>query len=172
MCKYYPEMDTDTKRLNRIRQAAFNEALRSDIQIQHGAVITKGSKIVARGCNHSRSSFLNKKRLCVHAEMDAAQQLIKTLFHRNTMKPDKRISKYIVWVIRLGTYENGETCFRNSKPCDDCLTLMNHLGFKKVGFTDDNGDITINSIENLMEKSKDYFTTAHRYFKKICNTYH
>ena len=85
--------------MNRIRQAAFHEALKSDIHIQHGAIITKGSKIVIRGFNKVRTSFLNKKRLCVHAEMYVTQQLIKTQFHRNSMKPDKKFSKYIIWVI-------------------------------------------------------------------------
>ena len=158
----------ETKRMNRIRQAAFHEALKSDIHIQHGAIITKGSKIVIRGFNQARTCFLNKKRLCVHAEMDVTQQLIKTQFHRNSMKPDKKFAKYIIWVIRLGTTDTGEHCIRNSKPCDDCLDLMKQLGFKKVGFSNEDGEMCIDSIENLIKNSKNYYSDAHRFYKTIC----
>lgn len=155
---------------NHVIQAAYDEALKSNLHIQHGAVITKGSKIITRGRNNSRTTFLNKKRLCCHAEIDAVQQLIKTQFHSNSMKPNSKFSKYIVWVIRLGANEDGEHIFRNSCPCDDCLALLNHLGFKRVGFSNCNGEIEMDTIQNLIEKSDNYITHAHKTFRKIASS--
>jgi len=161
-----------TKRESRIINGAFGEALKSGIQQQHGAIITKSSKIIVRGYNQNRTTFLNKKRLCVHAEMDVVQQLIKKYFHRNSMKPDKRFRKYIVWVIRLGGEDkNGCPSLRGSSPCGDCLRLLNHLGFRKIGYSDDDGNIKIDTISNLINNSEDYFSTAHRYFRKISSHY-
>jgi len=159
-----------SKRETRIIDGAFQEALKSEIHHQHGAVITKSgsSKIIIRGYNQNRSSFLGKKRMCTHAEMDVVQKLIKIYFHRNSMKPDKKFRKYIVWVIRLGM--DGKT-IKSSIPCDDCLSLLNHLGFKKIGFSDCNGRIQIDTIANLIYKSADYISVAHRYLKIICPYY-
>jgi tRNA(Arg) A34 adenosine deaminase TadA len=157
-------------RFTRVIHAAYHEALKSDLHIQHGAVVTKGSKIVSRGRNNDRTSFLNRKRLCCHAEIDAVQQLIKTQFHSNSMKPNEKFSKYIVWVIRLGSDGKGNRILRQSQPCDDCLSLLDHLGFKRVGFSNCDGEIEMDTIQNLIEKSKVYTTHAHKTFMKIASS--
>lgn len=157
-------------RYERVIQAAYEQALQSKLHIQHGAVITKGSKIITRGRNNSRTTFLNKKRLCCHAEVDAIQHLIKTYFHSNSMKPNDKYSKYIVWVIRLGSDHNGNHILRQSHPCDDCLQFLNHLGFKRVGFSNHNGEMELDSVQNLIEKSKEYTTHAQKTYRKIASS--
>ena len=148
-------------------QAAYDEALKSTLHIQHGAVITKGSKIITRGRNNSRTTFLHRKRLCCHAEIDAVQQLIKTQFHSNSTKPNSKFAKYVVWVVRLGYDENGKHVFRQSCHCDDCLFILNHLGFKKVGYSNDDGVMIVDTIQNLQNTSKNYLTHAQKTFRKI-----
>lgn len=45
------------KRADRMRNAATQEALRSTMRYRHGAIITKGGKILAQGHNHVRTGF-------------------------------------------------------------------------------------------------------------------
>lgn len=40
-----------------MRNAATQEALRSNMRYRHGAVITKGGKILGQGHNHIRTGF-------------------------------------------------------------------------------------------------------------------
>ncbi|PWN53340.1 hypothetical protein IE53DRAFT_377410 [Violaceomyces palustris] len=47
----------NNKRSDRMLNAATNEALRSAMRYRHGAVITKGGKILAMGHNHVRTGF-------------------------------------------------------------------------------------------------------------------
>ena len=46
-----------SKRADRMRNAAAEEALRSAMRFRHGAVITKGGKVLGRGHNHVRTGF-------------------------------------------------------------------------------------------------------------------
>lgn len=45
------------KRGDKMRNAATQEALRSPMRYRHGAIVTKGGKIIARGHNHIRTGF-------------------------------------------------------------------------------------------------------------------
>ncbi|PWN91138.1 hypothetical protein FA10DRAFT_265016 [Acaromyces ingoldii] len=50
-------MSFSNKRADRILSAATNEAVRSEQRSRHGAIITKGGKILAAGHNHIRPGF-------------------------------------------------------------------------------------------------------------------
>lgn len=45
------------KRGDKMRNAATNEAMRSTMRYRHGAIITKGGKILSQGHNHVRTGF-------------------------------------------------------------------------------------------------------------------
>ncbi len=36
-----------------------------------------------------------------------------------------------------------------SKPCQKCIDTLRGLGIKKIGYSDINGDIVVNKIENM-----------------------
>lgn len=46
-----------SNRADKMRNAAYQEALRSAMRFRHGAIITKGGKILACGHNHIRTGF-------------------------------------------------------------------------------------------------------------------
>ncbi|WFD33568.1 hypothetical protein MCUN1_000381 [Malassezia cuniculi] len=46
-----------SNRADKMRNAAAQEALRSAMRYRHGAVITKGGKIISQGHNHVRTGF-------------------------------------------------------------------------------------------------------------------
>ena len=70
-------------RIERFRSAAIEQALLSESKFKHGAIVTKGNKIYASGFNNPRTSFLNKKDCCQHAEMAAATQFINKIVRRH-----------------------------------------------------------------------------------------
>ena len=45
------------KRGDKMRNAAMQEAMRSTMRYRHGAIITKGGKILSQGHNHVRTGF-------------------------------------------------------------------------------------------------------------------
>ena len=71
----------------RLQNIALQEAMKSECNYKHGAIITKNGKILARGCNTHRTKFLDKLDYCQHAEMAAI-----TRFISNTVK--KKESKF------------------------------------------------------------------------------
>ena len=57
------------------------------------------------------------------------------------------------------------------KSCfDNCLYFLDHLGFKRVGFSNYDGKMEIDTVENLMKNSKDYTTNAQKTFRKIASS--
>ena len=67
-------------RKQKIIDIAAEEAYKSDINIRHGAVITKGNKVICKGYNTSRTKIksLNTLELCSHAEMTVARIFYNT----------------------------------------------------------------------------------------------
>ena len=93
---------------------------------RHGAVIFKGSHVISSGRNftHKYSSKVNTNYIrwidSIHAEVDA-------IIHSN-IRDCKRAS---ILVIRL----NNNDDFRLSKPCSHCLSLIHHVGIKKIYYS-------------------------------------
>lgn len=158
-------------RHTRFALEASKEAVKSDQCYRHGAVITKGSKIVCRGLNRIRTSILSMKRASIHAEVDVAGQLIKRLYRRDYIKKEKGLSSYIIWVVRLGKDCDGNDVLRDSHPCTDCLNILNKCGFKKIGFTDQNGVMCLEKIDDLRNKGS-YLSAAQRYVGRVCNIHY
>ena len=82
-------MDTNklSKRLDNLRMSATLEAYKSDCNAKHGALITRGSKILVRGCNTSRCKYLRSiMDCCKHAEMNVATQFINSVVRPNRRK--------------------------------------------------------------------------------------
>lgn len=156
-------------RMSRFSSAACESAHNSPQNFKLGAIVTKGSKIILRGTNKHRTQFLNLKRPSLHAEMDVAQQLIKMLFHCNYIRNNKSLSQYIIWVVRIGKDTNGNTILRDAHPCFDCINLLSKCGFKRIGFSDDNGRMHLEKIRELQESGHCHSSAAQRYFGHVVN---
>lgn len=71
----------------RVQQIATEIANNSPCLHKHGAVITRGNRIVACGCNtNKRTAFLGKQDCCMHAEMAATLQFMNNVVHKKRKK--------------------------------------------------------------------------------------
>ena len=73
-------------RIHQLQHETTTCALASKSHVRVGAMIVKGNKIYARGCNNKRTSFLNMKDCSQHAEMAAAANFINNVVRRNPKK--------------------------------------------------------------------------------------
>lgn len=100
---------------------------------RHGAVLTKGGKIINASCNVNRyrafaDRFWHKKFAhgTVHAEIGAILGLDRSVTENST-----------VYVVRV----NGDGKFRNSRPCDMCQSALSFCGVRTIFFTNENGEL-------------------------------
>ena len=132
-----------------IKNICMSEAIKSPCNNKHSAIITKGrTKIICKGYNtNKRSSYLNEFVCCQHAEMAVATKLYNQIirkkqnkFTRNNNKIN--LSKYVVWVCRIPNDENLKKIgtFKNSEPCIRCCNGLKKLGFRKLRYSNDNGN--------------------------------
>jgi len=146
-------------RKEKFASLAYVQALQSQMSFKHGAVITKGSKIIVSGMNHSdRTSTLGQIHSSVHAEMAVASQLINRYIRKKTTNRSEYknyLKKYIIWVVRAPTYktENLNNEYRNSMPCKMCINKLTTLGFTKIGYSDNNGIMVVTNL-NKIKKSQ------------------
>jgi len=125
---------------------AQEEAEKSKLNYRVGAVITKGSKVLFSGCNNNRTKSLDSFAFCQHAELEAARKLNNILLRKRGKNKNKRdFKKYIIWVTRIRS--NNE--LSESAPCSDCINKLTKMGFTKVGYTDNDGNIYINKLDSL-----------------------
>lgn len=148
-------MSRNTKIIN----LAIEQAKLSPMSKKHGAILSKGSKILARGYNNPRSHFMNINGACLHAEIATLLEYCNNILHinidlrRKSIKKIPKINKCILWVVRICTKEYNLT---ESKPCSECLTHLKKLGVNKIGYTTKNGDIIIKNINNIIPDHLSY----------------
>ena len=109
------------------QHVAIDEALRSEHDVKHGAVLTKQGKIInsARNqyCTLSRiKSFTVQRIWSIHAEMNVLNGIPKSV----TRGCD-------LYVVRVTPYGNHE--FMNSKPCGICSALCRKAGIRNVYYS-------------------------------------
>ena len=154
-------------RLDRFSNIAYDNALKSKLNFKHGAVITKGSKIIVSGRNYGeRTKILGQIHSCIHAEIDVANQLINRYIRKKTTNKfhyNRYLKKYIIWVVRAPTDKKNQVKreFRNSIPCKMCISKLMSLGFNKIAYSDNNGNIIIQKL-NLI-KNNVYTSSQKRY---------
>ena len=156
------------RRTDKFASAAYNNAIQSNMIFKHGAIITKGSKIVVSGCNYDeRTKVLGQIHGCVHAEINVANQLINRYIRKKTTdkrKYSKYLKKYTLWVVRAprDKSEQKKLTFRNSVPCKMCTDKLINLGFSKVAYSTDNGCII---IKNLKDINNQVYTSVQKQYK-------
>ena len=146
-------------RSNKMIEHAKKQAMKSNLNYQHGAILSKGGKILASGHNKSRSSFMNTTQTCLHAEMDVINKYFSIIKNKKLNLKKKQnitaLSKCILWVIRLSA--NNELV--SSKPCGICMKNIKKLGIKKIGYSNDYGEII---IENTKYCTSNYMSNAQK----------
>lgn len=96
-----------------------------------GAVLVKGGRVIATGCNRiGYSKYLPDRPYpeSVHAEQQAILQLLK-------VRRLHDLSGSTMFISRIGS--DGRA--RLSKPCAECSDLINAVGITKVIYTTDTG---------------------------------
>ena len=70
-----------------LQSLATLEAYKSKCIHKHGALITKGNRVYASGCNDNmRGSFQGKIDCCMHAEMSACNRFINSVVRSDKEK--------------------------------------------------------------------------------------
>lgn len=152
-------------RQNKIINSAMEQALLSNMPFKHGAILSKGSKIIVKGYNRNRSKYMNVSYTSIHAEMDVIKQYCENILHlnvdlrSNTIKIPK-INRYILWVVRIDKHNK----LTYSKPCSNCLGLLKKIGIKKIGYSDKNGNIV---IENTQKIFTNYLSSAQKKYNLL-----
>jgi len=143
------------------------EANKSPCNSKHSAIITKNSKIIAKGFNNTRTKFLGLLKCSQHAEMDAITKLISRIIKIKKKKnKDKFIKKCRIYIVRI----NSNNKFMYSPPCKDCFNIIKNLGFNKIYFTNSNGNFEkINTnlfkTNHLSYAQKNYNNLSKKYLK-------
>ena len=97
-------------------------ALKSDMNINHGAVLNHRGKIISTGYNYYHEyKFNSNYRESVHAEVSAINNALKKI-HVSELKKCELV---IIRVNRQGEH-------LNSKPCCHCEKFINKFNIKKV----------------------------------------
>jgi len=105
---------------------AIKAALKSNMKMRHGAVITDGSKIVSIGSNQRIKHLRNKHS--IHAEESAIKNLHKR--HKNAQTATRSLHLYVLRLL-----DNGS--FANSFPCQKCqLCICNASNISQVFYSD------------------------------------
>jgi tRNA(Arg) A34 adenosine deaminase TadA len=99
---------------------AYNQALKSDMNFNHGCIVVYRGKIIGRGYNTYINSNCNDKA-SLHAEVRAIDDAL-TKVNACELKRCKLV------VIRVN---KGGQCV-NSKPCNNCTSYINKFCIKKV----------------------------------------
>mgnify|MGYP005657575445 FL=1 len=101
-------------------QEAYNQALKSEMNFNHGAVLIYRGKIIGRGYNTYFNTNSNEKN-SLHAEVSAINDGLKRVSHEEL----KRCELVIIRV------NGGGQCV-NSKPCDKCTKFINKHCIRRV----------------------------------------
>jgi deoxycytidylate deaminase len=161
----------NTKRLSKMANIAYDQAILSPCRYKHGAVISKGSKVISLGFNNPRSKYLNYNDGCSHAEMDVATRFINGFYRKkksycNCKKNSDKLNNYIIWVVRISNpnSEHLESEITGSKPCSECVKKLLYLGFQKIGYSDNHGNIIVENLNNI---KTDHQSNAQKYFSSL-----
>ena len=152
-------------RKTKIINSAMEQAQLSTMPFKHGAILSKGSKIIVKGYNRDRSKFMNISYTSIHAEIDVIKQYCENILHLNVdLKSNTinipKINRYILWVVRIDKHNN----LSYSKPCSNCLGLLKKIGIKRIGYSDKNGNIIIEKLRNVLTN---YLSSAQKKYNLL-----
>lgn len=115
-----------TGRIEKFFRIAKEAARNSECHFRHGAVLAKSSRVLNVSGNINRyCKFADFHRTedghgTIHAEIGAILGISRSVLRSSD-----------VYVIRI----NREGELMNSRPCDMCMTAMQHVGIKRVFYS-------------------------------------
>lgn len=130
-------------RHQRFLDRAIGVALTSDCRFKHGAVITKGSRVLAWSPNIFRNdSRIDYEGATFHAEDAAVRELYRSTgeTYGGGMGSLKGYTMYIARVNRQGEP-------RLSRPCSACFDLLLFLGITDFVYTSNHGTLSHERVE-------------------------
>ena len=111
---------------------ATKQAKRSQfVRARVGAVIVRGGRVLARGCNRIGYSYILRDRKfpeSVHAEAQAILELLKTWRWQQLVGSNLYVSRI-----------NNSGITRLARPCLACQRLIKSVGIRKVFYTTNTG---------------------------------
>ena len=126
-----------------LSNVAINIALESEQHYKLGCIIIKNGKVVCKNYNDKRSRLDKRNFVCIHAEINCIHNLLK--YEKNK----KKLKNYTIFVIRIGKDDNNNIILRNAKPCKHCTETIKKCGFKKIYYSNDNGEIIKSKVCDL-----------------------
>lgn len=156
-----------SKKHIRFCEQALIESKKSNLNLQHGSVITKGSKIIIRGYNNNRSTIKGKLCYCMHSEMTVIFDWLKICCKdiKNLSELRRKGNKYSLYITR-NNKDITSNMFSMSKPCQMCSFLVKKCNFKKVIYT--TGDNEVLKIVKPSQIENPILTSAdNQYLKNI-----
>ena len=113
---------------------------------------------------------MNHIGVCCHAELDVARKFFNMYIRKKRFitKYDKKrkFNNYILWVVRISNPKNKLFTSRltGSKPCHECIKHLKLLGFSKIGYSDNNGNII---VENMNKIKSNHLSDAQKFTQKF-----
>jgi deoxycytidylate deaminase len=111
----------------------------SDISYKHSAGLIYNEQVYVMGVN----KFVPFKKYkgmqlyrTIHAEMSIFEKI-----------PKRLVRGMDIIVIRI----NRSSKLRNSRPCQDCIDEMKRIGIRKVYYSDDNGEIVYEFVDDMVK---------------------
>lgn len=115
-----------------VLKLALEEAELSTYRFRIGAVIFKGSRIIASGHNGIRSSRIHPLHKHYNNSLHAEQDAILNVKDWSTLKG------YSILVIKISKTKG---ILSMARPCEMCQQLLKHVGIKTMYFSNELGEI-------------------------------
>jgi deoxycytidylate deaminase len=129
-----------------------NSILKGSLHCSLVCLAGKSFSLPARN-DFSGGRFISGTRVIsrsTHAEINALKSVPWDILFSKRNKV-KRLIVYVVRYILL----DGELVLSNSKPCYNCLKIINCLGIDRIVYSTDKGSMKKDSVKNLLE-TEDY----------------
>lgn len=132
-------------------------------------ILKKGGKMVGTPqCNNNEIPKDDPELGSSHAEMATVSQFLSLMGmkikccdkHSNIVDTNikKELNKYDIAVIRIGNVDPTKITLANARPCHKCLNVIKKFGFKRIHYSDNNGNIVTESVKNMLAVHSSYVT--------------
>ena len=152
----------NSKRYEKLAAKLAEEALKSPVRCQHAATLLHGRKAVAPVHNNFRTCYGRDSERCSgHAEVSAIWAG-RAAYHSDSVKISRlRLKKnelafyetsrhrLNLLVIRVQTGKDGRIYLAESRPCDDCVSLMKKFGIERVFYSTAEGTIVSEKVAEM-----------------------